>query len=322
MKAAVVSGAGQTPVYGEFQEPVSGPEDYRIAVRAAAISQLARGRASGGHYSASGRFPLVAGVDGVGRLDDGRRVYFVLPEAPYGSMAEIAAVPASRCLPLPDALDDVTAAAIANPGMSSWIALKERAHLKAGETVLINGATGISGRLGVQIAKYLGAGKVIATGRNNQSLEQLKSLGADETISLVENENSLEERFGAAFTRGVDVVLDYLWGESARQLLIAVAKNSADGVPMRFVQVGSMSGDEIALPAKVLRASAIELIGSGFGSVPLDRLVNGIGELLLAAVPAGLEIAVSQIPLSHVEEAWADTSSATRTVLTIGEVRR
>lgn len=322
MKAAVVSGAGQTPVYGDFADPLSGPEDCRITVRAASISQLARGRASGSHYSSSGQFPLVAGVDGVGRLDDGRRVYFVLPEAPYGSMAELAVVPASRCLPLPDALDDVTAAAIANPGMSAWIALKERARLKAGEVVLINGATGISGRLGVQIAKYLGAGKVIVTGRNEQSLRELQSLGADETISLLENENALAEQFGGAFARRVDVVLDYLWGESALQLLIAAAKNSADGVAMRFVQVGSMSGSEIALPAKVLRASAIELIGSGFGSVPLDRLINGIGELLQAAVPAGLEIAVSQVPLSHVEEAWADTSSATRKVLTIGEAHR
>ena len=69
-------------------------------------------------------------------------------------------------LPLPDGLDDVTAAAIANPGMSSWAAYRERAHLKAGETVLVNGATGTAGRLAVQIAKHLGAKKVIATGRS------------------------------------------------------------------------------------------------------------------------------------------------------------
>ena len=95
-----------------------------------------------------------------------RRVYFVLPRAPYGSMAEQAVVPSAHCVPLPDELDDVTAAAIANPGMSSWAAYTERARLKAGETVLVNGATGTAGRLAVQIAKYLGARKVIATGRN------------------------------------------------------------------------------------------------------------------------------------------------------------
>src|SRR5580704_7305600 len=108
MKAAIVRGSGQTPVYGDFAEPVPGAGENRIAVTAAAISQIVKGRASGRHYSSSGRFPFVVGIDGVGRLEDGSRVYFVLPDAPYGSMAERAVVPASRCLPLPDGLDDVT----------------------------------------------------------------------------------------------------------------------------------------------------------------------------------------------------------------------
>jgi NADPH:quinone reductase-like Zn-dependent oxidoreductase len=83
----------------------------------------------------------------VGRLDDGRRVYFVLPSFPFRGMAERTVVPSAQCLSLPDHLDDVTAAAIANPGMSSWAALTERARLEAGETVLVNGATGTAGRL-------------------------------------------------------------------------------------------------------------------------------------------------------------------------------
>ena len=114
--------------------------DRRIFVTAAAISHVARSRASGVHYSASGQYPFVVGVDGVGRLDDGRRVYFALPRAPHGSMAERTLVPSSHCLALPEDLDDVTAAAIANPGMSSWAAYTERARLTPGETVLVNGA--------------------------------------------------------------------------------------------------------------------------------------------------------------------------------------
>jgi NADPH:quinone reductase-like Zn-dependent oxidoreductase len=122
MKAAIVRAPGQTPVYGDFAEPLPGAGENRIAVTAAAISHVVKSRASGSHYSAAERFPFVVGIDGVGRLDDGSRMYFVLPQAPYGSLAERAVVPASRCLPLPDGLDDVTAAAIANPGMSSWAA--------------------------------------------------------------------------------------------------------------------------------------------------------------------------------------------------------
>src|ERR1700678_2895814 len=140
MKAAIISGAGKTPVYGDFAEPMASAGEKRVAVTAAAISHVVKSRASGTHYSSSGQFPFVVGVDGVGRLDDGSRVFFVLPRAPYGSMAERTVVPAAQCLALPDELDDVTAAAIANPGVSSWAAYTERAKLKAGETGLINGA--------------------------------------------------------------------------------------------------------------------------------------------------------------------------------------
>jgi NADPH:quinone reductase-like Zn-dependent oxidoreductase len=147
MKAAVVLEAGKAPVYAEFSEPEPAAGESRIAVTAAAISQVVKSRASGQHYSSAGQFPFVVGIDGVGRLDDGSRVYFVLPRAPYGSMAERTVAPPARCLPLPDDLDDVTAAAIANPCMSSWAAYVDRAKLKPGETVLVNGAAGTAGRL-------------------------------------------------------------------------------------------------------------------------------------------------------------------------------
>lgn len=84
MKAAVVTAAGKTPVYGDFDTPRAKTGEELIAVRASALSQLARSRASGSHYSSSGEFPAVAGVDGVGVTPDGRRVYFAMPEAPYG----------------------------------------------------------------------------------------------------------------------------------------------------------------------------------------------------------------------------------------------
>ena len=142
----------------------------------------------------------------------GRRVYFVLPRAPHGSMAEQTVAPLAQCLPLPDGLDDVTAAAIANPGMSSWAAYTERAKLKAGETVLVNGATGTAGRLAVQIARHLGAKKVIATARSAEALQSVANLGADVTIHLIDDGVALESRFKEQFAAGIDVVIDYLWG--------------------------------------------------------------------------------------------------------------
>ncbi len=314
MKAAIVRAAGQTPVYGDFAEPTPAPGESRISVSAAALSPLTRSRAAGAHYSVSGGFPAVVGVDGVGRLDDGRRVYFLLPRAPWGAMAERTVAPAAQIAPVPDGLDDVTAAAIANPGMSSWAAFRERAKLAAGETVLINGATGSAGRLAVQIARHLGAKRVIATGRN---VDALRSLGVDATIALVNDEAALEESFSRFFAEGIDVVADYLWGKSAERLLVAAAKAMPDGATLRFVQIGSVSGPTIALPGAVLRSKPIALMGSGLGSVPLDRLAAGIGELMQGAASGEFSIPAKAAPLSQVEQVWGEASDA-RTVFTIG----
>jgi NADPH:quinone reductase-like Zn-dependent oxidoreductase len=317
MKAAIVCGTGQTPIYGDFAEPVPSSDEVHVTVTAAAMSQVVKSRASGAHYSSSGQFPFVAGIDGVGRLDDGRRVYFVMPRAPHGGMAQKTVVPSAQCLLLPDGLDDVTAAAIANPGVSSWAAYTERAKLKAGETVLVNGATGTAGRLAVQIARCLGAKKVIATGRNAESLRAISDIGADVTIPLVENEATVENSFKEQFADGVDVVIDYLWGNSAERLLIAGAKAGADTVPIRFVQIGSVSGSDITLPSAVLRSSTIKLMGSGIGSIPLERLLNAISALLQATVRGDLKIAFKSVPLSEVEQAWPKDDSTRRTVFTV-----
>jgi hypothetical protein len=88
MKAGIIKVAGTSPVYGDFNEPVAGEGQELITVSAAALSQFSKSRSSGSRYSSSGTFPSVAGADGVGQTADGRHVYFVLPEAPYGALAE------------------------------------------------------------------------------------------------------------------------------------------------------------------------------------------------------------------------------------------
>ena len=148
MKAAVIAAAGRTPVYGEFREPGAREGAELITVSAAALSPFSKSRSAGSHYSSESAFPAVAGAEGVGRTEGGRRAYFVLPEAPFGALAERCLVRAEQCIPVPDEVDDVMAAAIANPGMSAWTALMERAHLRPRETVLVNGATGIGGPAG------------------------------------------------------------------------------------------------------------------------------------------------------------------------------
>ena len=317
MKAAIVTQAGQMPVHADFDAPVATAGHVLIDVEASALSHLTRGRASGSHYSSSGRFPFVAGVDGVGRREDGTRVYFFGPKAPSGGLAQRTLVPEGQCFAIPDALDAVTAAAMAIPGMSSWAALTERAKFVRGETVLVNGATGASGRLAVQIAKHLGAGKVIATGRHPQTLARLEAAGADCVVPLGQDEAALHRALEPQWRDGVDVVLDYLWGPSAQTLLTGAARTLPDGYPMRFVQIGSIGGGALTLPGAVLRASAITLLGSGIGSIPFERLLHAMSAVLHAAVPSRFEIATRAVPLAELALHWENDGSRLRTVFTL-----
>jgi NADPH:quinone reductase-like Zn-dependent oxidoreductase len=325
MKAAVITAAGKTPVYGDFPTPIAKPGEELIAVRASALSHLSKSRASGSHYSSDGVFPSVPGTDGVGVTQDGRRVYFALPDEPFGAFAEFCPISADRCVELPDGLDDITAAAIANPGMSAWASLVERAHLVADETVLINGGTGTAGRVAVQLAKYLGAGKIIATGRNAEDLEEVKKIGADIAIPFTlgtlhpSGAKAYEKALKQAFASGIDVVIDYLWGESAKTVIVAIAKSVEDATPVRFVHVGGASGEQnIELPGAALRSSAIMLMGSGLKSLRLPVLLQSIRSVFEAVRPAGLKIATKVVPLSEVAEVWEKAAGKPRVVFSIG----
>jgi NADPH:quinone reductase-like Zn-dependent oxidoreductase len=313
MKAAIVVEAGQAPVYGEFKDPVPMAGTTVVRVTASSINHVARSRASGAHYSSHGVLPFVPGIDGTGIAEDGQRIYFLAPEHPYGAMAERSLVHDRHRFALPHELSDEQAAAMAIPGMSSWAALVERANLRAGETVLINGATGTSGRLAIQVAKHLGAKKVVATGRRPS--DDLRALGADVIVPLLEDRVALEEAFREVFEQRVDVVLDYLWGLSAETLLIAAAKAGPEGVPIRFVQIGSMGGSTIGLPSAVLRSSALQLMGSGIGSIPFPKILNAIQGLLNAAPSAGFAVATELVPLADVTRAWTAVPSRSRSVL-------
>jgi len=314
MKAAIVKAPKSSPVYGDFAEPLARDGFTIVQVKASALSQLTKSRASGSHYSSDGTFPAVAGTDGVGITDNGERIYFGLPEAPFGALAERSLVSTRHCIPLPDELDDVAAAAIANPGMSAWAALMERAHLQPGETVLVNGATGTAGRLAVQLAKYLGARKVIATGRNEAQLEEIKSLGADVVVPFSfgalhpSGDRHYEDELIEEFGKGI--VVDYLWGKSARTIIAAVAKGVEDVAPVRFVHVGGASGeDSIDLPGAGLRSSPIVLMGSGAKSVPRAILLNAVKSVFDAVAPANLRIATRTVPLTEVETHWSARES-------------
>ncbi|MFC6644270.1 hypothetical protein ACFQBQ_01420 [Granulicella cerasi] len=101
MKAAIVTGPGATPIFGEFAVPTADAGEQLITVRASALSNLTRGRAAGSHYSSDNAYPAVPGTDGVGITASGQRVYFALPRAPFGAMAEQSVVPSHIASPSP-----------------------------------------------------------------------------------------------------------------------------------------------------------------------------------------------------------------------------
>src|SRR6478672_5460150 len=184
MKAAVLRSLGKPPRFEEFPDPKPSQGEVIVHVKAASLKNIDKMMASGSHYDSHRELPVVCGVDGVGILDDGTRVFCGGSRPPYGMMAEQSVVSRARCLAVPEGIDDNTAAALPNPALSSWLPLVWRAELELGETVLILGATGVAGKLAIQIAKHLGAGRVVAAGRNEHVLASLPDLGADAIIAL------------------------------------------------------------------------------------------------------------------------------------------
>lgn len=310
MKAVIVKEKGQTPVFTPDFElvEVCSSEEIMLKVKAVSIKNLDKAIASGQHYSVSNKpfSPFIIGTDGVGVLEDGQLVYgFGL----QGMLSEYAIVNKTQVVPLPEGLDLGLAAALPNALMGSAIALMLRAKCKKGDVVLINGATGVTGQVAIQMAKHYGAGKVIATGRNREVLAYLQALGADEVIHLNQTQEELITAFTSIHqTTPVDVVIDYLWGESAAAILGALKGKGKYQHKMRFVNVGAMSGDCLALSSSILRGTDISLLGSGIGSWTKEE-INNFFQVLLPeafhlAVQGKLKLTTVSYPWQAIEKAW------------------
>jgi NADPH:quinone reductase-like Zn-dependent oxidoreductase len=319
MKAAVLHELGKAPRFEEFAEPTVGKDEVLVRVRAASLKAVDKQLASGSHYASPRELPVVCGTDGVGALEDGTRIFFGGPRRPYGAMAERTVAPRAFCFAVPAGLDDATAAALPNPGVSAWLSLTHRAKLAAGETVLILGATGVTGQLAAQIAKLLGAKRVIGAGRNRQVLGRLRELGADATIQIDQPAGALKD----AFTReagdaGFDVVVDYLWGGPTEALLAAITKPEFAVVTRetRLVQVGESAGATISLPAAVLRSTALTILGTA-GIPSREVLMNAMEQVLSRAARGELRIGTEQVALADIERAWERPGESGRRIVVI-----
>ena len=306
MNAAVLHSFGQPPWHESIPDPAPKEDEVLVHVAAAALNPSTKLLASGSHYASPQQLPVTCGVEGVGRLDSGSRVFFVVQRAPHGSMCQRTVAPRVFCWPVPDEVDDVVAAALPNPGLSSWLPLVTTARLSPGESVLVLGATGVAGQLAIQIAKHLGAGRVIAAGRNEEILKGLPKLGADATIRMDVAESDVVEAFAQEVRDGgFDIVLDYLWGRPTELLFGALTRK---GFPLarsgtRLVQIGESAGQVISLPAAALRSAAVTIVGSG--TMPsLDVVSESYQQLMNLAARGQLQIDVEPVPLADIERAW------------------
>jgi NADPH:quinone reductase-like Zn-dependent oxidoreductase len=317
MNAAVLHAFDKPPHFEPFPEPVAADGEVIVQVRAAALKPVDKQIASGSHYASPRELPVISGIDGVGCLEDGSRVYFAGTRPPYGAMAQRTVVSRQRCFPLPQDLDDVTAAAVMNPGVSAWLTLAQRAKLVRGETVVILGATGVTGKLAVQIAKLLGAKRVVAAGRNEQVLSTLHDFGADVVIRIDKPGQDLKEAFASeAGDSGFDVIIDYVWGQPTEALLAAITRKEFAVVKseIRLVQVGESAGASISLPAAALRSAPLTIMGTA-GIPPRDVLMEAFQQVMTRAARRELRIDVEQVPLAQVESAWQRDGRGRRIVL-------
>jgi NADPH:quinone reductase-like Zn-dependent oxidoreductase len=316
MHAAVVRSFDRPPRYEDYESPEPvGPNETLVDVLAVGLHPRVRSGASGQHYTSTGELPMIPGIDGVGKLPDGRRVYFVVSDDAWGAMAEQAVVDLRRVVELPEDIDAISVAATMNPAMSSWVALRRRVPLIPGQSVLVLGATGNAGSMAVRVAKHLGAGRIVAAGRNQERLDALLTSGADEVVVLVDDPLVTAEHLARA-AADVDVVIDYLWGEPASRTMRTLLEARTDrSAALDWIQIGAVAGPTIELPSVLLRSANFRIQGNGQGAVSPRAYVAELPSLVSEIAAGSISINTVTVPLSDVESAWsAPQAPGVRTV--------
>jgi NADPH:quinone reductase-like Zn-dependent oxidoreductase len=316
MNAAVVTSFQEPPHYRPFEAPAPSQGEVLADVLAAGLHPRVRTGAAGRHYTSSGTLPMIPGIDGVGRLPDGRLVYFAADDDVMGTMADKALVDPRRSVELPDGADVAKVAAAMNPAMSSWVALRRRVPLKPGQDVLVLGATGNAGAMAVRVARRLGAGRVVGAGRDPGRLAALGPAGADEVVRLTDDADATAEALAAA-AADTDIVIDYLWGKPAQQAIMALLTARPDrSRPLDWIQIGAVAGPTMELPSVALRSANFRLQGSGQGAVSPRTYLAELPSLVDEITAGTIAVRANAVPLTDVEDAWTRSETpGERTVL-------
>ena len=305
MNAAVVTSFAEPPHYQPFEVPQpNAADEFIVDVLAVGLHPRVRSGAAGAHYTSSGTLPMIPGIDAVGQRPDGTRIYFVAADDVTGTMADKALASARRSIVLPEDADSAKVAAAMNPAMSSWVALRRRVPIQPGQSVLVLGATGNAGAMAVQVARRLGAGRVVGAGRDPGRLAALTSAGADAVVQLAGDDDATARALAAAAAES-DIVLDYLWGKPAQHAITALLTARSDrSREMNWIQIGSVAGPAMELPSAALRSANFRLQGSGQGSVSPRAYLAELPSLVAEITAGTIAVTATTMPLADVEQIW------------------
>ncbi|WP_394619841.1 zinc-binding alcohol dehydrogenase family protein [Lentzea sp. JNUCC 0626] len=299
MRAAVVVRPGQPPSLADRGEPSAGPGQVVVDVLAAPITPLDLLCASGTSYFGVPSTPYVPGVQGIGTVD-GRAVWFPTSAgmAPGdGSMAPQAVARQEDLVFLPE-VDPVLVAALGLSAVAAYMTLQV-GGLVAGESVVVLGC-GAVGQSAIQLARLLGAGRVIAAARSAAGRDCAVRAGADVVVPL--------EDIGAA-AAGADLLIDPLFGEPAAEAARALRPGG------RWVNLGGSAGETSSITSSTLRSKSLRLLGYTNNELTAQQRAEAISVIARYAAEGVLTVDHEVVPLAEVSEAWHRTGQG-RVVLT------
>jgi len=296
MKAALLTELPGTPAPGDFDRPEPEAGQQLIEVEAAGLNPVDVNISLGLVFTPP--LPSVVGLEGIGRTKDGRRVYYDMTKQPYGSFAEYCLVADEDLMSIPEGIDAATAMPFGIAGLAAWTGLDWKGKLSEGETVLILGASSIVGQIGVQVAKRLGAGRVVAAARDEALLARCVELGADATVQLGGDREEITAAMIEAADGGFDLVLDLLWAEPIEATIEAMAEFG------RVVQIGGSAGLHAELPARAMRNRGVSILPHINYHASVAVREEAFGAMCEMSEAGDLIVPVEEVPLEDVAQAW------------------
>lgn len=297
MKAAVLTRYGAAPEPAERPDPVAGRGQELIRVTAAPIVPLDLLCATGTSYFGEPPLPYVPGVQGVGTLASGARVFFSTSAGMKpgdGSLAEHAVAAAADVVPLAEDVPDELVAALGLSAVAAWMSLTWRARVQPGERVLVLGAGGAVGQVAVQAAVALGSSAVVAASRRMTHRELAKTRGATGVVDL-SDVDGLTDRIRDAAGGPVDVVIDPVGGDAATAALLALAEHG------RFVHLGGNGGPTATFSSAALRSGSHSILGYTNNALTAAQKAEALGAVLARRCTVTYET----VGLDDVADAWS-----------------